>query len=189
MATPKRPGQMYLSRYGGPDVVCDPQLLARAFAYRVQNGWVTPDDFYRLNITVWKLEAKSGAVEYYPRENDTGEELFDQAVKLRTDKGLTKTAARKSANEYPTRGGIHSEVNVAAEIYRRPDISSGATRVTQIFTERRPCGACQSFLEKNFPAFHAAPFFYYLLAPGTERRWQVKPSGSVGLYLMERYGA
>jgi len=137
---------------------------------------------------VWRLKRKSG-VEYYTRENDTGEELFEKAVQLRMEKGMKRTAAKKSANEYPTRGGIHSEVNVAAEIYRRPDISSGQTTVTEIFTERKPCPACRMFIRLHFPVFGIAPFYYYLQPPGTERRWQVKPNGSVGLYLMERYGA
>ncbi|HUA98019.1 MAG TPA: hypothetical protein VMA34_06805 [Terracidiphilus sp.] len=188
MSTPKRPLVTYLYRDGDESAVCDPQLLAGALQYRMDHQLMKPEDFFR-NITVWKLVHKDNSVEYYPRENDSDEAGFKKAVKLRRDKGMTAREAKKDALAFPTNSGIHSEVNVVAEIYRRPDIASGSTRIAQVFTERAPCGACQAFMKTMFPRVASTPFYYYLKPGGTERRFQTRPyGGSVMLYLLNRYG-
>jgi cytidine deaminase len=105
------------------------------------------------------------------------------------DKGMLAREAKKDAAAYPTNSGIHSEVNVVADIYRRPDIGSGLTRIAQVFTERVPCGACRAFMKNMFPAVLSTPFYYYLQSTGTERKFQTKPyGGDVMLYLLGRYG-
>lgn len=97
--------------------------------------------------------------------------------------------AKKDALAYPTNSGIHSEVNVVAHIYRRPDMVKGLTRIVQVFTERIPCGACRTFMRNMFPAVLSTPFYYYLQPTGAERSFQTKPyGGDVMLYLLRRYG-
>jgi len=189
MSTPKRPLVTYLSPDGDKSAVCDPQLLTLALKFRVDNQLMTPEDFFR-NITVWKLVHKDNSVEYYPRENDSDEVGFQKAVKLRRDKGMSAVDARKDASAFPTNSGIHSEVNVVADLHRRPDIAAGATQIAQVFTERAPCGACRTFMHNMFPAVLSTPFYYYLQPGGTERNFQTRPyGGSVMLYLLNRYGA
>lgn len=188
MSAPKTPLITYISTGGDWSVACDPELTKRALQYRIDKQLMSADDFFR-NITVWKLVHKDGAVEYYPRENDSDEAGFEKAVQVRKDKGMTARAARKDAKAYPTTSGIHSEVNVVAEIYRRPDVAAGRTRITQVFTERKPCQACRTFMRNMFPAVLYTPFYFYLQPFGTERRFQTRSTGgNVMLFLLERYG-
>jgi len=183
MGTPKKPSLTYISRDRGAEVACDPELLTRAWQHRVSNQLLKAKDF-KLNISVWKIAQPGGGTDYVCRENDSGKAVFQKAVDLRMKKGMTEDEAKESANEYPTFGGIHSEVNVVAEIYRLPG------EVMQVFTERKPCPSCQSFMRNNFPKVIHTPFFYYLQPPGTERRWQLESYGrSIKLYLLDRYQA
>lgn len=189
MSDPKRPAVIYLSPHGNESVTCDPELLRQALKYRMDKQLMKPEDFYR-NITVWKFVHKDGTIEYYPRENDSDEMGFEKAVQIRKDKGMGSRDARKDAGAYPTNSGIHSEVNVVAEIYRRPDISQGLTRIEQAFTEREPCYGCRTFMRRMFPPVLHTPFFFYLPSSRTERNFRTKPyGGNVMLYLLSRYGA
>lgn len=178
---PKTPLQTYISRDAGKHTVCDPKLITEAWEYRVASQLLEEGDFL-LNISVWKLEVAGKEATYICRENLSGEAFIQKSVDLRVQAGMSHKKARAAATEYPTYGGIHSEVNIAAEIYRMPGT------VSQVFTERKPCHACQAFMRNNFPAVIHAPFFYYLQPPGTERKWQLKPyKQSLKLYMLNRY--
>jgi len=183
MGTPKKPSLTYISRDRGAEVACDPELLTRAWQHRVSNQLLKAKDF-KLNISVWKIAQPGGAISYNCRENDSTKAMLQKAVDLRIDQGMTPKAAKESADEYRTYANIHSEVNVVAEIYRLPG------EVVQVFTERKPCPACQSFITQNFPKVIHKPFFYYLLPPGSERTWQLSFYGNnLKLYMLDRYQA
>ena len=183
MGTPKRPLLTYISRDRGPEVACDPELLTKAWQHRISNQLLKAAHF-KLNISVWKLEKLGGIIDYICEENISSEAMLEEAIELRKDRGMKQDEAEKSAEEYPTVGGIHSEVNIVAKIYRKPG------QVLQVFSERKPCNACQAFMRNMFPAVVHTPFFYYLQPPGTERRWQLEPYGkSLKLYMLNRYQA
>jgi hypothetical protein len=189
MSTPKRPLLTCLSAGGNMNAICDQELLTRALQYRIDQQLMKPEDFYR-NITVWKFVHKDGTFAYYPRANDSDEAGLEKSVQMRIEKGMSPRKARKDAVAYPTNSGIHSEVNVVADIYRRSDIARGLTHVAQVFTERIPCVSCRTFMRNMFPRMLSAPFYYYLQPPGTERNFQTRLfGGDVMLYLLSRYGA
>ena len=151
---------------------CDPELARRAYQHRVDNQLLTSSALRAHNVSVWKLTKKGGAVEYLVKQNTTIGELAKK-VPLKGDR--------------PTQVGFHSEMLVAQEIYRRPDIFNFETTVSQIFTERFPCSECQALLSQ-YPQFRGAPFYYYLSY--TDKAWQKeRAGGDWGLYLLNQYGA
>jgi hypothetical protein len=137
---------------------CDPQLPLRALEHRKHHQLMSADDFGRYNVTVWLLD-NNGTPEYISAHNET----------------IAQTEKRKKPDpDNPARVGIHSEVFVSEELYRRSDILSGRTLVTQIFTERIPCSECRILLS-GIPQFRYVPRYYYLAYH--DQKWQREQGG------------
>ena len=179
MPGPKPPSRTYLPpqpgdrghRMGGDPPAPDAQLTALAMRYRVEHQLMKVADFSSYNITVWRMMAKGGAVEYLVRQNTTIGELAEEFGKPK-DGG--------------TEVGFHAEMLVAQEVYMRPNVRGGQTIVSQVFTERFPCRECQSLLA-HYPQFKGAPYYYYLSY--TDKTWQKQQAGGTwGRFLKQCYG-
>jgi len=80
---------------------------------------------------------------------------------------------------------LHSEVLIADQLYRRRDVLTGETLVTQIYTERIPCSECRILLSE-IPHFKDVPKYYYLAYH--DKAWQRKRGdGNWGVFLMDCY--
>jgi len=130
---------------------------------------MSADAFGRYNVTVWRLE-KKGKAEYIAAHNETIAEL-----ERRT----------KPSPDNPARVGLHSEVLVCQEVYRRRDVLCGETSVTQIFTERIPCSECRTLLS-SISQFRYVPRYYYLAYH--DKKWQTQQGGGKwAVFLMDCY--
>jgi hypothetical protein len=149
--------------------VCDPQLPLRALQYRMDNQLMAANSFGRYNVTVWRLD-NHGTAEYVAAHNET----------------ISEVEKRHRPNpDNPAKVGLHSEVFVSQELYRRRDVLSGETRVTQIFTERIPCSECRTLLS-GIPQFRDVPRYYYLAYH--DQKWQREQGGGKwAVFLMNCY--
>jgi hypothetical protein len=130
---------------------------------------MSADCFGRYNVTVWRLE-KKGTAEYVAAHNETISEIEKRYG---------------SSPDNPARVGLHSEVFVSQEVYRRRDVLSGETLVTQIFTERIPCSECRTLLS-GIPQFKYVPRYYYLAYH--DKKWQTRQGGGQwSVFLMNCY--
>lgn len=126
-------------------------------------------DFSGYNVSVWLLKTRD-KVEYVAQHNRTIAELEKE---------------KPGDPDNPARVGLHSEVLIAGQLYRRRDVLSGQTLVTQIFTERIPCSECRILLSE-IPHFKEVPKYYYLAYH--DKAWQRKQGGgNWGVFLMDCY--
>jgi hypothetical protein len=161
---PKRPNS-----YPGNAVPCDPQLPIRALEHRIRHQLVSEGAFSGYNVSVWLLK-NGDKVEYVAEHNKTISELEKQ---------------KPGSPDNPARVGLHSEVLIADQLYRRRDVLSGETLITQIFTERIPCSECRILLSEIIH-FRDVPKYYYLAYH--DKVWQRKHGGgSWGVFLMDCY--
>lgn len=122
--------------------------------------------FSRYNVSVWLLD-RQGQPEYVTAHNETIEELERQFG--RSD----------------TKVGLHAEVLVGQQVFRRSDVLRGQTTVRQLFTERIPCSECRGLLS-GIPQFRSVPKYYYLNY--ADKRWQRQQGGgNWGAFLMDCY--
>ena len=150
---------------------CDPELPLRALQYRMKQQMMSAEAFGRYNVTVWRLDKRGGSEpEYVSAHNETIRELENRHRRKRDN---------------PAKVGLHSEVFVCQELYRRRDVLSGETSVTMIFTERIPCSECRTLLSA-IPQFRYVPRYYYLAYH--DRKWQEEQGGGKwAIFLMDCY--
>jgi hypothetical protein len=158
---PKTPNKI---PYDAP--ACDPQLPKLALEYRREHQLMTQAAFSAYNVSVWRLQTKTG-LEYVSAHNRTIAEL------------------EKAHGPRDTKVGLHAEQLAAAKIVWRRDVLSGQTLITQIFTERTPCSECHQFLW-GIPLARYVPRYFYLNY--SDREWQKNQAdGRWGLFLMDCY--
>ena len=161
---PKRPNS-----YPSDAAPCDPQLPIRGLQHRIKHQLMSERDFSGYNVGVWLLKNRNG-IEYVVEHNVTIPELEKQ---------------KPGSPDNPARVGLHSEVLIAGQLYRRRDVLSGETLVQQIFTERIPCSECRILLSE-IPHFKDVPKYYYLAYHA--KYWQRKQGGgNWGIFLMDCY--
>jgi len=130
---------------------------------------MSADAFSGYNVSVWLLKTRGG-VEYLAEHNKTIRELEKK---------------HKADPDNPAKVGLHSEVLIAEQLWRRRDVLSGETLVTQIFTERIPCSECRNLLSA-IPNFQDVPKYYYLAYH--DKAWQKeRGGGNWGVFLMNCY--
>ena len=130
---------------------------------------MSAEAFSGYNVSVWLLKTRGNA-EYVVEHNKTIRELERK---------------HGADPDNPARVGLHSEVLIAEQLWRRRDVLSGEAMVTQIFTERIPCSECRTLLSA-IPHFQDVPKYYYLAYH--DKAWQKeRGGGSWGVFLMNCY--
>ena len=127
----------------------------------MKNQLMSAAAFGRYNVTVWRLDHR-GKPEYVAAHNET----------------ISEIETKHGSNpDNPAKVGLHSEVFVSQELFRRRDVLSGEALVTQIFTERIPCSECRTLLS-GIPQFRYVPKYYYLAYH--DKKWQQQQGAANG---------